>query len=81
MNSSKNHVVCARCHLTGEASSMLCSIMSSGQSGAASASVRLRVSLNSVSASLVGSGLEAMVIEQLPLGVDSGKMNVELNLG
>src|ERR1700760_3946255 len=34
MKVSKNHEVCARCHLTGEASGHDCTIMSSGVSGA-----------------------------------------------
>jgi hypothetical protein len=41
---SKNHVVCARCHLTGDASAMDCAPQSSSDNGAASASVSARTS-------------------------------------
>src|SRR5690606_23375246 len=43
MKRSKNQVVWARCHLAGLASGMLCTIASSADSGAASATVRERV--------------------------------------
>ncbi len=39
---SKNHDVCARCHLVGLTSGMDWTVWSSGESGAARASVRSR---------------------------------------
>ena len=43
-NVSKNHAVCARCHLAGLASGIDCSAQSSAESGAVKDSVRARTS-------------------------------------
>src|SRR3569623_961378 len=51
MKDSKNHAVCAKCHLTGEASGQDCTIMSSAVKGLQSSIVRART-LRNLSATL-----------------------------
>ena len=54
-NVSKNHVVCARCHFVGLTSGIDWMVWSSGESGLASSSVRLRTAAYGSLAASVGS--------------------------
>src|ERR1700758_185424 len=62
MNVSKNHVVCARCHLAGLASAHDCTIMSSEVSGAQISSLRRRTLQNCCAKEVAMAGVASELI-------------------